>query len=74
MKWSAAVSADIFFAGLSIGDYNFAAVLAASLITAVITLTVCIIGFTAGEDLGRKLSDTAQLLSGALSKTMRIFY
>ncbi len=62
---SAAVSADAFFAGLSIGDYSFTTVLAASLIAAVITLTVCIIGFTANEDLGRKLSDTAQLLSGA---------
>ncbi len=61
-----ATSIDALSVGFTISNYNFVMALSASLIIALVTFIICLIGIKIGKSAGTKLSNKAQLLGGAI--------
>ncbi len=61
-----ATSIDALSVGFTISNYNFVMALSASLIIALVTFIICLVGVKIGKTAGTKLSNKAQLLGGAI--------
>ncbi|MCD7888849.1 MAG: manganese efflux pump MntP family protein [Oscillospiraceae bacterium] len=61
-----ATSIDALSVGFTIADYNWVMALVASLIIAVVTFIICMIGLDIGKKFGTKLSNKAQILGGVI--------
>jgi len=61
-----ATSIDALSVGFTISSYNTLEALLASLIIAVVTFAICIVGLIFGKKFGEKLSDKATILGGLI--------
>lgn len=59
-----ATSIDALSVGFTISDYNFIMALVCSLIIALVTFFICIVGLAIGKKFGTKLSNKATILGG----------
>ena len=61
-----ATSIDALSVGFAIADYNFISAFLCSLIIAIVTFILCIIGMRLGKIAGEKLSEKAPLVGGCI--------
>ncbi len=61
-----ATSIDALSVGFTISNYNLVMALSASLIIALVTFIICLVGVKIGKTAGTKLSNKAQLLGGTI--------
>lgn len=61
-----ATSIDALSVGFTIADYGFIMALVASLIIAVVTFFICMVGLVLGRKVGEKLSDRATIFGGII--------
>lgn len=71
-----ATSIDALSVGFTIAEYDFFMALACSLVIALVTFLICIMGLEMGKKAGEKLSDKATIFGGILLIYMgfKIFY
>lgn len=61
-----ATSIDALSVGFTIADYNWIMALVCSLLIAVVTFIICMVGVTIGKKFGTKISNKAEILGGAI--------
>ena len=61
-----ATSIDALSVGFTIADYNWLAALIASLIIAVVTFAICMIGLLLGKKASDKLGSSAEIVGGVI--------